>query len=236
MTVTTVAPVTRVNASAPLAIFDLDHTLLSGDSDELWCAFLIAHGLIDAAAQQRNTEMVAAYRAGTVSVAAFSGFYVGLLAGRSPAFWAPWCERFLHEAVLPRIPPAAWALVQQHRAAGHTLVMSTATQRVITERTAAALAIPHLIATEVQTVGGLYTGQPEGVLNMREGKVQRLRQWLADQGLAEAPALADAHFYSDSINDLPLLLAVGQPVVVDPDPRLQREAAARGWPVLRWRP
>jgi HAD superfamily hydrolase (TIGR01490 family) len=222
--------------SGTLAVFDLDHTLLTGDSDVLWCEFLVAQGLLPADQLALNARMEAEYRSGTVSVQAFSQFYVSTLGGRSPAFWAPWRQRFLQAVVLPRIPPAALALVDQHRQAGHTLVLSTATNRVITELTAAALDIPHLIATEVELTGGVYTGRTEGVLNMREGKVQRLLTWLADRGLGEdarAQALAEAHFYSDSANDLPLLRAVGHPTAVDPDDRLLAEALARGWPVLR---
>jgi HAD superfamily hydrolase (TIGR01490 family) len=222
--------------SGTLAVFDLDHTLLTGDSDVLWCEFLVAQGLLPADQLALNARMEAEYRSGTVSVQAFSQFYVSTLGGRSPAFWAPWRQRFLQAVVLPRIPPAALALVDQHRQAGHTLVLSTATNRVITELTAAALDIPHLIATEVELTSGVYTGRTEGVLNMREGKVQRLLTWLADRGLGEdarAQALAEAHFYSDSANDLPLLRAVGHPTAVDPDDRLLAEALAQGWPVLR---
>ena len=219
-----------------LAVFDLDNTLLTGDSDVLWCEFLVVHGLLPSDRLALNARMDADYRSGTVSALDFSQFYVGTLGGRSPAFWAPWRQRFLQEVVLPRIPAAAHALVARHRDAGHTLVLSTATNRVITELTAAALHIPHLIATEAALVDGSYTGRTAGVLNMREGKVQRLHDWLAARGLddaARALALASAHFYSDSINDLPLLQAVGHATVVDPDARLLAEAQARGWPVLR---
>ena len=219
-----------------LAIFDLDHTLLTGDSDVLWCQFLVAQGLLPPDQLAQNARMETDYRSGTVSAPAFSQFYVSTLSGRSPAFWAPWRQRFLQQEVLPRMPASARALVAQHRAAGHTLVMSTATNRVITELTAAALDIPHLIATEAALAAGLYTGRTQGVLNMREGKVQRLHAWLADRGLDDAArvqALAGAHFYSDSANDLPLLRAVGHPTAVDPDDRLLAEAQARGWPVLR---
>lgn len=222
--------------TATLAVFDLDNTLLTGDSDVLWCEYLVAQGLLPSTQLADNARMDAGYRAGTVSVADFSKFYVGTLGGRSPAFWAPWLQRFLQQMVLPRIPASARALVQQHRAAGHTLVLSTATNRVITTLTAAALDIPHLIATEAELVDGSYTGHTSGVPNMRDGKVQRLQAWLADRGLddnARTRALATAHFYSDSANDLALLLAVGHPVVVDPDPRLLAEAQAHGWPVLR---
>jgi HAD superfamily hydrolase (TIGR01490 family) len=222
--------------TSTLAVFDLDHTLLSGDSDVLWCEFLVAQGLLPPDQLALNARMEADYRSGTVSVRAFSEFYVGTLGGRSPAFWAPWRQRFLQAVVLPRIPAAAHALVARHHRAGHTLVMSTATNRVITELTAAALDIPHLIATEAALSDGQYTGRTDGVLNMREGKVHRLQAWLADRGLdetARTQALAGAHFYSDSANDLPLLRAVGHPTAVDPDDRLLAEAQAHGWPVLR---
>lgn len=221
---------------ARLALFDLDHTLLSGDSDVLWCRFAVHHGLLPAAHLDRNARMDADYRAGTVSVADFSNFYVGQLAGRSADFWAPWRERFLQDEVLPRLPADARALVDHHRAQGHTLVLTTATNRVITELTAQALRIPHLIATEVELVDGLYTGRTRGVLNMREGKVARLHDWLAAQGQdaqSRAAALDSAYFYSDSSNDLPLLGAVGHPVVVDPDERLLAHARAKGWPLRR---
>jgi HAD superfamily hydrolase (TIGR01490 family) len=220
----------------PLALFDLDHTLLTGDSDDLWCRFLVAHGQLPQEHLQRNAEMDAAYRAGTVSVDGFSAFYVGQLAGRSPDDWAPWRQRFMDEEIRPRIPDDARSLVEEHRALGHTLVLTTATNRVITELTAEELGFPHLIATEVEIQEGLYTGRIAGVPNMREGKVARLLAWLAGRGLDEAArhdAMAGAWFYSDSGNDLPLLGAVGQAVVVDPDERLLATAQRLGWPVRR---
>lgn len=215
----------------PLALFDLDHTLLAGDSDVLWCRFLVRHGLLEAGQLERNDAMEARYRTGSVTVAEFCDFYAAMLAGRSPAFWDPWCERFLHEEVAPRIPPGARALVEQHRAQGHTLVLTTATNRVITEKTAAALSIEHLIATELECEQGRYSGRTQGVPNMREGKVERLRAWLAARDLPHA-ALDQAWFYSDSANDLPLLCAVGHPVAVDPDERLLEHARTHAWPVL----
>ena len=134
--------------------------------------------------------------------------------------------------IAPRLGAAALALVEQHRAAGERLVLTTATNRFLTEPIAARLGIAELIATELEVVAGRFSGRNAGVLNMREGKVTRLSEWLADQGLGD-DSLAEATFYSDSINDLPLLCAVGRPVVVDPDPRLAAEAAQRSWPVLR---
>ena len=216
-----------------LALFDLDHTLLSGDSDVLWCDFLMREGVLDRAEfQPRNDEMARRYGAGTVSAEDFCDFYVATLTGRTPADWRPWCERFLNDAVVPRIPASAIELVESHRARGDRLVLTTATNRVLTELTAARLGIADLLATEVELVDGRCTGRTRGVLNMREGKVTRLRSWLAGQGVDPDPALASASFYSDSSNDLPLLQAVGHPVVVDPDGGLRRHAQAHGWRVL----
>lgn len=222
-------------SATDLVLFDLDHTLLTGDSDVLWCDFLMERGVLDRASfGARNAQMEAGYQAGTVSTADFSSFYVSTLAGRAATEWQPWREAFLAECVAPRIPAQAHALVRRHREAGATVVLTTATNRFITELTAALLDIEHLIATECELdAQGRFTGRPAGVLNMREGKVARLREWLAARGLDPDRALPDATFYSDSRNDLPLLRAVGRPIAVDPDAQLLAEAQAAGWPVLR---
>jgi HAD superfamily hydrolase (TIGR01490 family) len=214
-----------------LALFDLDHTLLDGDGDDLWCRFLLRHGLVDADMQSRNEQMGADYRAGRVSVEAFSAFYAGLLAGRSPAEWAPWQDRFLAEEIRHRLPAAAHALVASHRAAGHTLVLTTASNSVIAGRTAADLGFTHWLSTELALADGVFTGQVQGIPNMREGKLQRMRAWLEKHDLTPS-ALSAAWFYSDSINDLPLLSSVGHPVAVNPDDMLHRHALANGWPTL----
>lgn len=215
-----------------LALFDLDHTLLTGDSDVLWCEFLMQQGVLDRAEfEPRNADMARRYADASVSVQDFCDFYVGTLAGRSPAQWQPLCEQFLSEVIAPRIPAAAHALVNKHRQQDHTLVLTTATNRVITDITAKFLGIDHLIATEVELEGKVCTGRTSGTLNMREGKVTRLRSWLAERQLPAA-LLAEATLYSDSSNDLPLLCAVAEPVVVDADPRLLGHARAAGWQVL----
>lgn len=217
------------------AFFDLDHTLLTGDSDVLWCDWLMRLGLLDRASfEPLNAAMEAGYKAGTVSVHAFSSFYVGTLAGRTPAQWAPLRQRFLDEEIIPRIPQAARAQVRQHQTAGHTVVLTTATNRVITELTAQHLEIEHLIATECELgTDGAYTGRVLGLPNMREGKVTHLRAWLGARAL-ELEAI-DSTGYSDSMNDAPLLAAMRRAVAVDPDERLAALAAERGWEVLRWR-
>ena len=218
----------------PLVLFDLDHTLLDGDSDVLWCEFLMDRGLLDRATfEPRNRQMEAAYEAGTVSTQAFCSFYVGTLAGRSAAQWQPLCEAFLRERIAPRLLAAGRACVEEHRRQGHELVLTTATNRVITEPTARALGFEHLIATECESgADGRFTGAPTGTLNMRDGKVVRLRAWLAERGRTLEGE--DSVFYSDSINDLPLLAAVRRAVVVDPDERLAQHAQASGWDRCSW--
>jgi HAD superfamily hydrolase (TIGR01490 family) len=221
-----------VSNKPKLTLFDLDHTLLSGDSDVLWCDFLMARGILDARAfAARNADMEARYQAATVGVQEFADFYVGTLAGRSPQQWEPLRRAFMAAEIVPRIPAKAMALVQTHLEAGDLVVMTTATNRFITELTAAHFGIAHLIATEAEMVDGVFSGRTQGVLNMRAGKVERLHAWLA----ARAQALGDFHStaYSDSVNDVPLLEAVDVAVAVDPDPRLATVAAQRGWPVIR---
>lgn len=218
-----------------LALFDLDHTLLDGDSDVLWCEFLMDRGVLARAEfEPRNRQMEADYKAGTVSTQAFCEFYVGTLAGRAPAEWQPLRVAFLHERIAPRLLAAGRDCIEAHRRAGDQVVLTTATNRYLTELTAQAIGIEHLLATECELdADGCFTGAVAGTLNMREGKVTRLREWLAAQG--RALEREDSVFYSDSVNDLALLGAVTRAVAVDPDARLATEAATRGWPVMRWR-
>ena len=215
-----------------LALFDLDGTLLSGDTDQLWCRFLIDEGVLDAAGfEAANRDVTERYARAAISPCEYCAFYAGTLSGRSAAQWQPLRDRFVPTVIAPRIPVAAQALVADHREAGGKLVLTTATNRFLTEPIAALLGIEVLIASELEVEGGVFTGRNHGVLNMREGKVERLRGWLDSQSGA-TQSLAGATFYSDSINDLPLLSAVGRPVAVDPDDRLRAEARARGWKVV----
>ncbi|MBX3609600.1 MAG: HAD family phosphatase [Hydrogenophaga sp.] len=215
-----------------LAMFDLDHTLLDGDGDDLWCRFMLRHGVVDASLAERNEHMGAEYRAGRVGAEAFSNFYAQLLAGHTPAHWTPWQDRFLDEVIRARLPLAARALVASHRDAGHTLLLTTASNRVIAERTAKELGFAHWIATELELTGGVFSGRIAGQPNMREGKLHHLHQWLRAQGLDER-VLKQAWFYSDSINDLPLLASVGHPVATNPDAALLQHAHQHHWRVLQ---
>jgi HAD superfamily hydrolase (TIGR01490 family) len=215
-----------------LTLFDLDHTLLTGDSDVLWCAFLLRQGLLDRAAfEPRNAALARAYHAGTVGAREFCEFYVSTLAGRTAAEWEPVRQAFLADEIAPRIPAAAVALVEKHRAAGDLLVLTTATNRFVAEPTAAHLGLEHLIATECEVgADGRFSGHARDTLNMREGKVARLHRWLAARGqrLTDFDSLA----YSDSINDLPLLQAATRAAVVDPDEPLAAAAKRHGWSTL----
>ena len=220
-----------------LALFDLDNTLLTGDSEVLWADFLVSRGLLGDCFAQRNADMDRRYHAGEAAPGEFCEFFASTFEGRSPAEWAPTRAAFMNEVIGPRIPDAARELVQQHRDRGDLLVLTSATSRFLVELTAGELGFEHVIATELEVLAnGRFAGRTRDVLNMREGKVMRLRTWLAardDTTDGLDAQLAHAFFYTDSINDLPLLLVVGQPVVVDPDARLAVEAQQRHWPVLR---
>lgn len=219
---------------AKLTLFDLDNTLLTGDSDVLWCDFLIRLGLLDGDVfSARNADMEARYKAGTVRVREFSEFYVGTLAGRSSDDWEPLRREFLESEIVPRIPSAARELVQKHREDGDLIAITTATNRFITELTARHLNVDHLIATEAEVRDGIFSGATFGQLNMREGKVVRLHGWLAARGATLSDFEATA--FSDSINDLPLLLAVDSPIAVDPDEQLAAWAHEHGHPVIHLR-
>jgi HAD superfamily hydrolase (TIGR01490 family) len=218
-----------------LTLFDLDHTLLDGDSDQLWCDFLMDRGVLPREPfETLNRDMARDYAAGAVSAQAFCDFYIGTLAGRSPDDWQALRRDYIDTRVVPRIGAAAQELVARHRDAGDLVLLTTATCRFLSELTAVHLGISQLIATDCETgPDGRFTGRSLGILNMREGKVQRLRDWLARQQL-ELVEL-ESTLYSDSINDLPLLSAVKRAVVVNPDERLAAEAAQRGWPVISLR-
>ena len=215
-----------------LALFDLDHTLLLGDSDVLWCDFLMDQGVLERAVfAPRNADIDARYKSGEVDAAEFANFYVSTLRGRSPAQWQSQRQQFLREVIVPRVPQAALDLVAYHQRAGDLVVLTTATNRFLTELTAQHLGIAHVIATEPQLVDGVFSGATDGVLNMRAGKVVRLHAWLQARG--EDLQRFESTGYSDSINDLPLLEAVNHAVVVHADARLAAIAAERGWASLK---
>ncbi len=216
----------------PLAIFDLDNTLLAGDSDYLWGVFLAERGIVDADHYERENErFYQEYKDGRLDIHEFLRFSLAPLARHAPSELAAWRDAFLVEKIDPIILPKARQLVERHRLAGDTLLIITATNSFVTAPIAARLGIPHLIATEPAVADGRYTGEVDGIPSFREGKVLRLEQWLD----AHQATLARSSFYSDSHNDLPLLERVDQPVAVDPDGALADVARARGWPILSLR-
>ncbi|MEY4077938.1 MAG: hypothetical protein RIQ69_2308 [Pseudomonadota bacterium] len=216
-----------------LALFDLDHTLLDGDSDQLWCDFLIEKGLLDKAIfSAKNEAMARDYKTGAVNVQVFCEFYIGTLTLKAPADWEVIRQEFLSTWIAPRLCAGGKAQIKTHQAKGDRVVMTTATNRFITELTAQHLGVQDLIATDAEIQKGLFTGKTAGVLNMREGKVTRLKMWCKAQALDWAQL--ETWGYSDSINDLPLLEAVTHATVTQGDVKLRAEAAKRGWPQIEW--
>lgn len=213
-----------------LAIFDLDNTLLRGDSDHAWGEYLVELKAVDSAQFTRdNNRYYQAYLDGTLDIFEFlEQHQLKPLARYDRATLERWRADFVHTKILPLIVPAARELVESHRKQGHTLLIITATNSFITAPIAAEFGIPHLIATEPEENGGRFTGKVRGVPSYREGKVARLRSWLSDH----RQDLAGSWFYSDSHNDLPLLELVDHPVAVNPDAVLASHAQVRGWPML----
>ena len=218
-----------------LACFDLDNTLLATDSDHEWGQFLIELGIRDREQHEAaNDRFYADYQAGTLDIDAFLAYQLAPLAEHSLAQLDSWHRQFMRERILPRIGRGARKLVQQHREAGHTLVIVTATNAFVTAPIAREFGIEHLIATEPEQVEGRYTGRYAGTPSFREGKVTRLEAWLSGHG-ESLSSVRESWFYSDSRNDLPLLERVTHPVAVDPDPALEAVAHERRWPVISLR-
>src|SRR3954468_25056631 len=214
-----------------LTLFDLDHTLLTIDSDEAWVEFLIERKVPDAHDLERaNAALVERYTRGEAQPGEFAEFYLSTLVPHTPSTLAAWHAEYLAQKILPALPDAARALVDGHRAQGDLLVLTTATSRFLTAAIADELGFEHLIATEPEMLNGRYTGRIAGVANMRDGKVTRLHAWLAARGSALAEY--ESTFYSDSRNDIPLLSRVDHPVAVNPDPVLAELARERGWRVM----
>lgn len=214
-----------------LAIFDLDHTLLAGDSDYLWGRFLIEQGLVDGAYYDReNRRFYDEYRKGTLDIHEFLHFALKPLSEHDPAHLTRLHKQYMEEKILPIITAEARTLLQSHRDQEHTLLIITATHRFVTAPIAQELGVPHLLATDPELQDGRYTGRVSGVPCFREGKVQRLEIWLKQHGLN----LAHSWFYSDSHNDLPLLERVTHPVAVNPDETLETHALTKQWPILRF--
>jgi HAD superfamily hydrolase (TIGR01490 family) len=216
-----------------LALFDLDNTLLAGDSDFEWAQFLIEKGVLDREVYEaRNQAFYDQYKAGTLNIHEFLDFQLKPLARHSRAHLDAWHAEYMRDKIIPMVARGTPALLEKH--ADDVRVIITATNSFVTAPIARYLGIEHLIATEPEQVNGEFTGGVAGLPSFKEGKVQRLDQWLADQG-ARWTDVGDSWFYSDSLNDLPLLAHVQHPVAVDPDATLQAHALKLGWPVISLR-
>jgi len=213
-----------------LALFDLDYTLLNGDSDYAWGQFLAAEGLVDAVEhRRRNDEFWAQYKAGTLNIHAYLEFALSAIAGKTPEALAPLHAKFMRDVIQPMIAPVAFALVEKH--VNDLCAIVTATNAFVTAPIAHALGIDALIACDVEIIDGRYTGKSVGVPSFREGKITRVEMWLADMGKTFAD-FDETWFYSDSHNDLPLMEKVTHPVAVNADKTLHAHALARGWPII----
>lgn len=215
-----------------LALFDLDNTLIAGDSDHAWGEFLVNKKLVDAAEYKKaNDHYYTAYQQGTLDIHDYLAFSLRPLTQYSTQEMLSWREIFIEECIRPILLTAATELLDKHRQQGHEILIITATNRFITEPIAKLLGVQELIAVEPEFINGSYTGKILGTPSFREGKVTRLNEWLASKDLS----LKNSWFYSDSHNDLPLLELVDNPVAVDPDELLQERAIKEGWSIISLR-
>ena len=215
-----------------LALFDLDHTLIDGDSDVSWAQFLIEEGVLQAEEYHaKNMWFAERYKDGTLDINEFLDFQLAPIARRPRAQLDAWHAEFMRRRIRPIILPGAPKLLAEHDGALKAIV--TATNRFITRPIATELGVEHLLATDIEEVDGVFTGKPRGTPTFREGKIQSVNDWLAERGARLADY--ESWFYSDSLNDLPLLELVTHPVAVDPDATLRATAQARGWPVITLR-
>lgn len=224
-----------MGAVLQLALFDLDNTLLAGDSDFEWAQFLIEQSVLDREVYEaRNLEFYEQYKAGTLDIHAFLDFQLKPLSRHSRSQLDVWHARFMQEKILPIVAPKARELVARHLKEADLVAIITATNSFVTDPIAREFGVPNLIATEPEQANGEFTGKVAGTPCFREGKIVRLEQWLAGRGLKWSD-VTQSWFYSDSLNDLFLLQKVTNPVAVDPDPTLRVHAEQQGWPVISLR-
>jgi HAD superfamily hydrolase (TIGR01490 family) len=218
-----------------LALFDLDNTLLSGDSDFEWSQFLVEEGVLDRELfEAKNLAFYEQYKAGTLNISEFLDFQLKPLSRHARKVLDEWHEEFMRRKVRPMMTSKGRKLVAKHRAAGDVCVIVTATNSFVTAPIAREFGVEHLIATDPEQKDGEFTGRVAGVPSFREGKVLRMESWLAERGW-NWESFGTTWFYSDSLNDLPLLAKVKQPVAVDPDATLRAHAEKQGWTVISLR-
>ncbi|MBW7860910.1 MAG: HAD-IB family hydrolase [Rhodocyclaceae bacterium] len=218
-----------------LVLFDLDNTLLSGDSDFEWAQFLIAKGVLDREVQEaRNAAFYEQYKAGTLDIFEFLDFQLAPLARHPRTQLDAWHREFMEHSVRPMMGDPARALVHKHLAAGDLVAVVTATNSFVTGPIVREFGIPHLVATIAAQENGQFTGKARGTPAFKAGKIERVESWLESLGL-HLGSFERSWFYSDSHNDLPLMKRVSHPVAVDPDEKLAAHAAANGWTVTSLR-
>ncbi|MEI7917314.1 MAG: HAD family hydrolase [Methylophilaceae bacterium] len=218
-----------------LAIFDLDNTLLAGDSDYQWGEFLIDIGVVERAAHASiNDQFYADYKVGKLDINAFLEFQLKPLSQHPRAQLDAWHREFMQQKIAPMITEKSRALVEQHRANGDLLLIITATNSFVTGPIASAFGIANLIGTVPEEINGEFTGKVTGTPSFQQGKITRLNEWLAErgQGLSD---FGTTWFYSDSHNDLPLMKLVDKPIAVNPDPILLAYAEDHAWPIMSLR-
>lgn len=225
----------KQNSTQNLALFDLDNTLLAGDSDYNWSLFLIAEGLLDAKTHHdRNEQFYLDYKNGCLDIVEFLKFQLTPLSQHKKVFLDELHKKYMQKVIEPMMTVKAQALVDKHKAAGDLCVVITATNSFVTKPIANAYGIEHLIGSDPEMVNGEYTGGVTGVPSFQQGKVTRINQFLAERG----KTLADyevSYFYSDSHNDLPLMKLVTNPVAVDADAILTDYAKEQSWPQISLR-
>ena len=218
-----------------LALFDLDNTLLSGDSDFEWSQFLIDQGVLDRELfEAKNLAFYEQYKAGTLDIHAFLDFQLKPLSRHKRKELDKWHADFMRKKIRPMMSAAGKKLVASHRAAGDLCVIITATNSFVTAPIAREYEVEFLIATEPESKNGEFTGHVAGVPSFREGKITRLEAWMTQHGWTWG-GFADTTFYSDSLNDLPLMTLVKNPVAVDPDDTLRAHAEQHGWRIVSLR-
>ncbi len=218
-----------------LALFDLDNTLLNGDSDFEWSQFLIRIGILDRELfEVKNQTFYDQYKAGTLDIHEFLDFQLKPLSRHSRKVLDDWHRQFMAENVMPMVTSQSRELVKQHLDAGDVCVIITATNSFVTTPIARVFGVEHLIATEPEHIDGEFTGQVADVPCFREGKITRLDSWLSARGWT-LDSFEDSVFYSDSMNDLPLMCKVKHPVAANPDATLRTHAEQHGWPIISLR-
>ena len=215
-----------------LALFDLDNTLIAGDSDHSWGEFLVQQNLVNSSVYKSvNDQFLKDYEAGNLDILAYLEFSLAPLIGKTPASLGSLHDKFMSEIITPLKLPKAMHLLDGHRRAGDRLIVVTSTNRFIVEPIVRSFLIGELLATDPEIINGRFTGRIQGIPTFQGGKVERVNLWLSQNN----ETLSGSYFYTDSINDLPLLNEVDYPIAVDPDKDLEQVAKEKRWKIISLR-